>query len=187
MVCVFKNGIRCKNLVEKYYIIFFEKNKNFSPLCTGSIVIIYMMNDKNTGETMHYESDKGEIILYQPDNSIKLEVWLRDETVWLSQAQMAELFQTTRNNITMHISNLFKEGELDGFVVCKDFLHTTQHGAIAGKTQVKSLKLYNLDVIISVGYLRKLFLIFKLSTHCGDNLKTNCCITDATIQTQKTK
>ena len=101
---------------------------------------------------MQNQQDKGEIILYQPDNSLKLEVCLRDETVWLSQAQMAELFQTTRNNITMHISNLFKEGELDGFVVCKDFLHTTQHGAIAGKTQVKSLKLYNLDVIISVGY-----------------------------------
>ncbi|WP_423128045.1 RhuM family protein [Gaoshiqia sp. Z1-71] len=65
---------------------------------------------------------------------------------------MSELFQTTRNNVTMHISNIFKEGELERSMVCKDFLHTTQHGAIAGKTQEKVIKLYNLDVIISVGY-----------------------------------
>lgn len=111
------------------------------------------MNDKENNETMLYPSDsKGEIILYQPNNSLKLEVRLEDETVWLTQAQMAELFQTTRNNVTMHISNIFKEGELEKFVVCKDSLLTTQHGAIAGKMQIKSTKIYNLDVIISVGY-----------------------------------
>ena len=97
-------------------------------------------------------SGANEIILYQPDNSLKLGVRLEDETVWLSQIQMAELFQTTRNNITMHISNIFKEGELEKVVVCKDFLHTTRHGAIGGKTQVRSVRLYTLDVIISVGY-----------------------------------
>ncbi|MDR2727892.1 MAG: virulence RhuM family protein [Chitinispirillales bacterium] len=96
--------------------------------------------------------DKGEIILYQPDDSIKLEVRLEDETVWLSQMQMAELFQTTRNNVTIHISNIFKEGELEKFVVCKESLLTTQHGAVVGKTQTKSVFFYNLDVIISVGY-----------------------------------
>jgi len=95
---------------------------------------------------------QNEIILYQPNETLTLEVRLENETVWLSQAQMAKLFQTTRNNITIHISNIFKEGELEKFVVCKDFLHTTQHGAIAGKTQQKYMKLYNLDVIISVGY-----------------------------------
>jgi len=104
-------------------------------------------------EIMPYQPDnKSEIILYQPDNSLKLEVWLEDETVWLSQAQMAELFQTTRNNVTMHISNIFKEGELEKFMVCKESLLTTQHGAIAGKMQIKSIMIYNLDVIISVGY-----------------------------------
>jgi hypothetical protein len=96
--------------------------------------------------------DKGEIIMYQPDNSLRLEVRLEYETVWLSQMQMAELFQTTRNNVTMHISNIFKEGELIKPVVCKEFLHTTHHGAIKGKTQIKSIQLYNLDVIISIGY-----------------------------------
>ena len=73
---------------------------------------------------------KNEIILYQPNDSIQLEVRLENETVWLSQAQMSELFQTTRNNITIHISNIFKEGELEKNVVCKDFLLTTQHGKV---------------------------------------------------------
>jgi len=95
---------------------------------------------------------KGEIILYQPDNFLKMEVILLNETVRLSQAQMAQLFQTSRENITMHISNIFKEEELEQKVVCKDFLHATQHGSIPGKTQTSKTKLYNLDVIISVGY-----------------------------------
>jgi len=98
------------------------------------------------------QNSQNEIILYQPDTSIQLEVRIEDETVWLSQVQMAELFQTTRNNVTMHISNIFKEGELEKNVVCKEFLLTTLHGAIAGKTQIKSVQFYNLDVIISVGY-----------------------------------
>jgi len=94
----------------------------------------------NKHEVSLYQQDnKGEIILYQPDNSLKLDVWLEDETVWLSQAQMAELFQTTRNNVTIHIINIFREGELERIRVCKDFLHTTQHGAISGKIQKKSL------------------------------------------------
>ena len=108
---------------------------------------------KKMKKEMKQQSDnKGEIILYQPDNSLKLEVRLDDETVWLSQSQMAELFQTTRNNVTIHISNIFKEGELERKVVCKESLHTTRHGAVEGKIQQKSLKIYSLDVIISVGY-----------------------------------
>ena len=98
------------------------------------------------------DSSQNEIVLYQPDNTLELEVRLEDETVWLSQAQMAELFQTTRNNITMHISNIFKEGELEKKVVCKDFLHTTPHGAMKEHTQTAIIVAYNLDVIISVGY-----------------------------------
>ena len=55
----------------------------------------------------------GEVVLYNPDDTIRLEVRMNNETVWLTQAQMAELFQTTRNNITLHISNIFKEGSLN--------------------------------------------------------------------------
>ena len=70
------------------------------------------------------ERNIGEIVMYQPDETIKLEVRLEDETVWLTQAQMAELFQTTRNNITLHIGNIFKEGELQEDSVRKESLLT---------------------------------------------------------------
>ena len=88
----------------------------------------------------------GEIILYQPDSSVRLEVRMHEETVWLTQQQMAVLFETTRNNVTSHIKNIFKEGELDEASVCKDFLLTAADG------KKYRTKLYNLDVIISVGY-----------------------------------
>lgn len=95
----------------------------------------------------------GEIILYQSqEGTIKIDVRLEDETVWLTQAQMAELFGKGRTTVTEHIQNVFAEGELDENMVCRNFRHTTQHGAIEGKTQEKGVKYYNLDVIISVGY-----------------------------------
>ena len=94
-----------------------------------------------------------EILLYQTeDGQTKIDVRLDDETVWLSQAQMGELFQKERSVISKHIKNIFEEGELQEDLVCANFAHTTQHGAIKGKTQVKNIKLYNLDVVISVGY-----------------------------------
>ena len=97
--------------------------------------------------------NNGEIVLYQnQDGQIKLDVRLEDETVWLTQAKIAILFCKGRSTITEHIKNVFTEGELDENMVCRDFRHTTQHGAIEGKTQEKDVKHYNLDVIISVGY-----------------------------------
>ncbi|MDD4582172.1 MAG: RhuM family protein [Bacteroidales bacterium] len=96
---------------------------------------------------------KNEIILYQPDEAAEhIEVRIDDKTVWLSQEQMARLFDRNRVAITQHIGNIFKEGELKKEVVCKEFLLTTHHGAIQGKTQTAKVQLYNLDVIISVGY-----------------------------------
>lgn len=86
------------------------------------------------------------------DNQIELIVQFDTDTVWLSQAQMAELFQRDRTVITRHISNIFKEKELDKKVVSAKFALTTQHGAIAGKEQTKEVEFYNIDVIISVGY-----------------------------------
>ncbi|MBO4370722.1 MAG: virulence RhuM family protein [Paludibacteraceae bacterium] len=87
-----------------------------------------------------------EIVLYQPDAVTQLEVRLENETVWLTQAQMAILFETTRNNITLHIRNIFDEQELDKNSVCKDFLLTAADG------KKYHTLFYNLDVIISVGY-----------------------------------
>lgn len=90
---------------------------------------------------------KDEIIIYQPDeHSVSLEVRIEEDTVWLTQTQMADLFQTTRNNITLHISNIFKENELDEISVGKESLLTASDG------KNYKTKFYNLDVIISVGY-----------------------------------
>ena len=96
---------------------------------------------------------KDEIIIYQANQaSTRIEVRVDDNTVWLSQEQIASLFGRNRVSITQHIGNIFKEKELIKEVVCKEFLLTTQHGAILGKTQINKIILYNLDVIISVGY-----------------------------------
>jgi hypothetical protein len=90
---------------------------------------------------------KAEVLIYQPENATSIiEVKLEDETVWLTQAQMAELFQTTRNNITLHIGNVFKEKELEQISVSKESLLTAEDG------KKYKTKFYNLDVIISVGY-----------------------------------
>jgi len=96
---------------------------------------------------------KNEIILYRPNELAEhIEVMFDEDTVWLTQAQMAELFGRTKQNISLHINNVFREGELISNLVVKEYLTTTQHGAIKGKTQSLNVKHYNLDVIISVGY-----------------------------------
>ena len=94
---------------------------------------------------------KNEIILFENQN-VKLEVNVKDETVWLSLEQMARLFNKDRSVIIKHINNIFKDNELDKKEVCAKFAHTTKHGAIANKTQTRELVYYNLDMIISVGY-----------------------------------
>lgn len=97
--------------------------------------------------------NESSIILYQSEDGItKIETRLYDETVWLTQMQIAELFQKGRSTITEHLKNIFDESELEENVVCRKFRLTTSHGAIEGKIQEKEVKHYNLDVIISVGY-----------------------------------
>lgn len=98
------------------------------------------------------KTDLGEIIIFQSEEGVKLDVRLENQTVWLNIEQIAQLFNKGRSTINEHILNIFKEGELDEKVVCRKFRHTTQHGALEGKTQSKEVKYYNLDVIISVGY-----------------------------------
>ena len=89
---------------------------------------------------------QGEIILYQPDESVRMEVRIEDETVWLTQAQIAELFETNRQAITKHLKNIFQSGELNENSVCS-ILELTASDGKSYKT-----KTYNLDAIISVGY-----------------------------------
>ena len=93
------------------------------------------------------------IVIYQTsDGETSIDVKFQDETVWLSQAQMAELFQKDRTVIGRHINNIFKEGELKESLVCAKFTHTKNYGRREGFTQKTEITLYNLDVIISVGY-----------------------------------
>lgn len=94
-----------------------------------------------------------ELLIYQtPDGRVKVDVRLEDETVWLTQGHMAELFGKSKKTISEHIRNVFAEGELSEQVVVRKFRTTTRHGAMPDKTQSKDVKFYNLDVIISVGY-----------------------------------
>jgi len=94
-----------------------------------------------------------EILLYTtPNGKVKVEIYLQNETIWLTQQKIADLFGVDRTVVTKHIGNIFKSGELNEQLVCANFAHTTQHGAIAGKTQESITKFYNLDAIISVGY-----------------------------------
>ena len=99
-----------------------------------------------------------DILIYQnSDGNIKIDVRLEEETVWLTQDQMATLFGKAKSTINEHIKNVFAEGELDEKVVVRKFRITTQHGAMTGKTQEVEVIGYNLDVIISVGYRVKSF------------------------------
>ena len=90
---------------------------------------------------------KGEIVIYRTeDGEAALDVTLEEQTVWLTQAQMAKLFGKGRTTITEHIRNVFKERELEEKSVCRDFRHTARDG------KTYTVQYYNLDVIISVGY-----------------------------------
>lgn len=91
--------------------------------------------------------EQGEIILYQPDEAVKLEVRLEDETVWLTQEQIADLFGTKRPAITKHLNNIYKSGELDIDSTCSILEHMGNDGK-----QRYTTKYYNLDAILSIGY-----------------------------------
>ena len=102
---------------------------------------------------MTSQTNKSEIILYQTsDGTVRIDTVFRDETIWLTQAKMAELFDVKIPAISKHLKNIFESGELDEKVVVSILENTTQHGAIEGKTQKKKVKHFNLDAIIAVGY-----------------------------------
>ncbi|MFZ4545900.1 MAG: virulence RhuM family protein [Bacteroidales bacterium] len=94
-----------------------------------------------------------EILLYTtPNGKVKVEIYLQNETIWLTQQKIADLFGVQRPAVTKHLKNIFEAGELKEEVVSSILEHTTQHGALEGKTQDIKVKYYNLDAIISVGY-----------------------------------
>ena len=96
------------------------------------------------------DNSKGDIIIYQTDNGLtKIDVRVENETVWLSQQQMADLFDTTKQNISLHIKNIFYEEELDEDSTVKEFLTVQKEG---NRRVERKVKYYNLDMIISLGY-----------------------------------
>lgn len=98
------------------------------------------------------ESNKGEIVMYQPDETIRLEVRVENETVWLTQQQMADLFNATKQNVSLHINNIYDEGELEREATVKDYLTVRKEGK---RTVRRHVNLYNLDVIIRQLYQRR--------------------------------
>jgi hypothetical protein len=115
------------------------------------------------------EEQKGELILYQAeDETTKIEVRLENENVWLTQKMMAELFQTTPQNITIHLKNIFDEGELQEDATCKDFLQVQNEGS---RKVERKQKFYNLDAIISVGYRIKSHIATKFRIWATARLK----------------
>jgi hypothetical protein len=113
-----------------------------------------MSKKDNKGQkSLTVQDEVTEFLLYTaPGGEVKVEVILNNETIWLTQQRMADLFGVERSAITKHLKNIFASGELDEEVVCAKIAHTTQHGAIKEKTQTQSVKYYNLDAVISVGY-----------------------------------
>ena len=96
---------------------------------------------------------ENKLILYKDENGrVSVNVRFADEDVWLTQAQLVEIYQSSKSNISEHIKHIFKDKELDEEVVVRKYRTTTQHGAIEGKTQSRDVAHYNLDVIIALGY-----------------------------------
>jgi hypothetical protein len=115
------------------------------------------------------KAQSGEIIIYQSEEGkTKIEVRLENDNVWLTQKMMAELFQTTPQNITLHLKNIFKEGELQEDATCKDFLQVQTEGS---RKVERKQKFYNLDVVISVGYRIKSRIATKFRIWATERLK----------------
>lgn len=92
------------------------------------------------------------VIFKTADGKVNIDVYFHDETLWLTQKLIAELFGKGRSTITEHLKNIFAEGELQKKLVCRKFRHTTDHGAIVGKSQQTEVMYYNLRAITAVGY-----------------------------------
>jgi len=104
-------------------------------------------------QSLSLQEKATEFLLYTaPGGTIKVEVLLSNESIWLTQERMAELFGVQRPAITKHLKNIFESNELQEELVCSILEHTTEHGAVAGRTQTQKVKYYNLDAVISVGY-----------------------------------
>lgn len=99
------------------------------------------------------DSKEAHFLMYRvAEDEVAVYALVKDDSIWLNQKAMAELFDVSTSSISRHLKNIFDEGELDEKVVVAEIATTTHHGAIEGKTQTKDVRFYNLDAIISVGY-----------------------------------
>lgn len=99
------------------------------------------------------DSKEARFLMYRvAEDEVAVNALVKDDSIWLNQKAMAELFDVSTSSISRHLKNIFEEGELDEKVVIAEIATTTHHGAIEGKTQTKDVRFYNLDAIISVGY-----------------------------------
>ena len=115
------------------------------------------------------DENKGEVLIYQSEDGLtNVEVTVRDETVWLSQQQMSELFQTSRTNVVEHIKHIFAEGELDEFSTCRNFRQVRQEGT---RQVTREIPYYNLDMIISLGYRIKSLIATRFRKWATERLK----------------
>ena len=113
-----------------------------------------------------------EILIYQNENgNIKVDVMFEDGSIWLSQAQICEVFGKAKSTISEHIKAIFEEGELDEKVVVRNYRTTTKHGAIEGKTQTNDVAFYSLDMIIAIGFRVRSSTGTKFRIWANDKLK----------------
>ena len=111
----------------------------------------------------------GEILIYQSDDGLtNVEVKIQDETVWLTQQQMAELFQTSRTNVVEHIKHIYDEGELDELSTCRKFRQVRKEGQ---REVAREIPFYNLDMIISLGYRVKSIIATNFRRWATERLK----------------
>lgn len=128
-----------------------------------------MKKIEQTGRDKSVDENKGEVLIYQSEDGLtNVEVTVRDETVWLSQQQMAELFQTSRTNVVEHIKHIFAEGELDEFSTCRNFRQVRQEGT---RQVTREIPYYNLDMIISLGYRIKSLIATRFRKWATERLK----------------
>ncbi len=113
----------------------------------------YRRMDAEGGAKLNDFSKQMEMVLYNSeDGDVSINTYIKDESLWVTQKAMSELFGVDKSGISRHLKNIFSTGELNEEVVVAKIATTTQHGAIKGKTQTSETKYYNLDAIISVGY-----------------------------------
>ena len=118
---------------------------------------------------MRKNKNRSQLIIYQAeDGKIKIDVRFQNETVWLTQQLMAELFQTTKQNISLHVRNIYEEGELNAQATVKEYLTVQIEG---GRSVQRKIEYYNLDMIISVGYRIKSHIATRFRQWATQNLR----------------